>query len=81
MPPWIGTKWHMIWDGVGVGAMSTRKQSDAQIIEALKQVEAGRRENNQASPHSSLGCQTPEAFAAGAAPPVFPPTLAGIFKT
>jgi putative transposase len=42
LPPWIRTKWNMISDGERGGAMSIRKHSEAQIIEALKQVEAGR---------------------------------------
>ena len=52
------------------------------LWEAREKVEAWRREYNQTRPHSSLGYQTPEAFAAGAAaPPASPPTLAGILKT
>ncbi len=51
------------------------------LWKARAQVESWRREYNQARPHSSLGYQTPEAFAAGAAPPASPPTLAGILKT
>jgi len=51
------------------------------LWEARGKVETWRREYNQARPHSSLGYQTPEAFAAGAAPPASPPTLAGILKT
>ena len=51
------------------------------LWEARAKVESWRREYNQTRPHSSLGYQTPEAFAAGAAPPASPPTLAGIFKT
>ena len=49
--------------------------------EAREKVESWRREYNGARPHSSLGYQTPEAFAASqAAPPASPPTLAGVFK-
>jgi len=52
------------------------------LWEAREKVETWRREYNQVRPHSSLGYQTPEAFAAGAAPPpASPPTLAGILKT
>lgn len=51
------------------------------LWEARAKVEIWRREYNQARPHSSLGYQTPEAFAAGATPPASPPTLAGILKT
>jgi putative transposase len=52
------------------------------LWEAREKVATWRREYNQARPHSSLGYQTPEAFAAGAAaPPASPPTLAGILKT
>jgi putative transposase len=52
------------------------------LWEAREKVEAWRREYNEARPHSSLGYQTPEAFAAeAAAPPASPPTLAGILKT
>lgn len=51
------------------------------VAEAREKIEAWRRDYNQARPHSSLGYQTPEAFAAGAAPPASPPTLAGILKT
>lgn len=51
------------------------------LWEAREKVEAWRKEYNQVRPHSSLGYQTPEAFAASeAAPPASPPTLAGIFK-
>jgi putative transposase len=50
------------------------------LCEARAKVESWRKEYNQARPHSSLGYQTPEAFAAGAAPPASPPTLAGTFK-
>ena len=51
------------------------------LWEARAKVQSWRREYNQARPHSSLGYQTPEAFAAGvAAPPASSPTLAGIFK-
>jgi putative transposase len=49
------------------------------LWEARGKVETWRREYNQTRPHSSLGYQTPEAFAA-AAPPASPPTLAAIFK-
>ena len=52
------------------------------LWEAREKVESWRREYNQTRPHSSLGYQTPEAFAAGAtAPPASPPTLAGILKS
>jgi len=50
------------------------------LWEAREKVVTWRREYNQTRPHSSLGYQTPEAFAAGAAPPASPPTLAGLFK-
>ena len=51
------------------------------LWEAREKVEGWRREYNQARPHSSLGYQTPEAFAARqAAPPASPPTLAGVCK-
>jgi len=50
------------------------------LWEAREKVVTWRREYNQERPHSSLGYQTPEAFAAGAAPPASPPTLAGIFN-
>jgi putative transposase len=51
------------------------------LWEAREKVGSWRREYNEARPHSSLGYQTPEAFAASqAAPPASPPTLAGIFK-
>ncbi len=51
------------------------------LWEAREKVESWRREYNEGRPHSSLGYQTPEAFAASeAAPPASPPTLAGIFK-
>ena len=54
------------------------------LWEAREKVESWRREYNQTRPHSSLGYQTPEAFAAGtgaAAPPASPPTLAGTSRT
>jgi putative transposase len=52
------------------------------LWEAREKVEAWRREYNEARPHSSLGYQTPAAFAANqAAPPASPPTLAGTLKT
>lgn len=52
------------------------------LWEARGKVETWRQEYNQERPHSSLGYQTPEAFAASAAaPPASPPTLAGILKT
>jgi putative transposase len=49
------------------------------LWEAQEKVEPWRREYNQARSHSSLGYQTPEAFAAGAAVArASPPTLAGM---
>lgn len=52
------------------------------LWEAREKVASWRREYNQTRPHSSLGYQTPEAFAAeAAAPPASPPTLAGTSKT
>ena len=53
------------------------------LWEEREKVESWRRECNQTRPHSSLGYQTPEAFAAGAAAPPAspPPTLAGTSKT
>jgi putative transposase len=51
------------------------------LWEAREKVASWRREYNQTRPHSSLGYQTPEAFAAGTAPPASPPTLAGTSKT
>jgi putative transposase len=51
------------------------------LWEARAKVESWRQEYNQRRPHSSLGYQTPEAFAASTAPPASPPTLAGILKT
>jgi putative transposase len=51
------------------------------LWEGREKVETWRREYNQTRPHSSLGYQTPEAFAASSAPPASPPTLAGILKT
>jgi putative transposase len=51
------------------------------LWEARGKVESWRREYNQTRPHSSLGYQTPEAFAAEAAPPASPPTLAGTSRT
>ena len=50
------------------------------LFEARVKVETWRQQYNQERPHSSLGYRTPEAFAAGAAPPASPPTLAGLFK-
>jgi hypothetical protein len=41
-PPRVRTKWDMILDGEKGGAASIRKQREAQNIEALKHVEAGR---------------------------------------
>jgi putative transposase len=51
------------------------------LWEARGKVESWRREYHKTRPHSSLGYQTPEAFAASAAPPASPPTLAGITNT
>jgi putative transposase len=52
------------------------------LWEAREKVESWRREYKEARPHSSLGYQTPEAFAASQAePPASPPTLAGTSKT
>ena len=50
------------------------------LFEARVKVETWRQQYNQERPHSSLGYRTPEAFAAGLAPPASPPTLAGLFK-
>jgi putative transposase len=50
------------------------------LWEAREKVGSWRREYHQTRPHASLGYQTPEAFAAGMAPPASPPTLAGILE-
>lgn len=50
------------------------------LWEAREKVESWRQDYNQVRPHSSLGYQTPEAFAAGAASPASPPTLAAFLK-
>ncbi|MBZ5672477.1 MAG: integrase core domain-containing protein, partial [Acidobacteriia bacterium] len=55
------------------------------LFGARERLETWRQEYNHARPHSSLGYQTPEEFAGGAAAPpaspASPPTLAGILKT
>jgi putative transposase len=51
------------------------------LWEAREKVASWRREYNQTRPHSSLGYETQEAFAASeSAPPASPPTLAGTSK-
>ena len=52
------------------------------LQEARMKIEAWRRDYNQVRPHSALGYQTPEEFAArAAARGASPPTLAAICKT
>jgi len=46
------------------------------LPEARENIEAGRRDYNQVRPHSALGCQTPEEFAAHAAAALLPPSPA-----
>ena len=47
------------------------------LWEAREKVESWRKEYNQTRPHSNLGYQPPEAFAAGTAPPASPPHSGG----